>query len=459
MAAPHSSTYEVLRKIDHAHLWHPFTQHQLWQESQPAIIENAQGVELITVEGERLLDGVSSLWCNVHGHGVPEIVGAIQKQAEKLCHSTLLGLSHRPVIELTEQLLRFVPAKLTRAFYCDSGTAATEAALRMSLEWWQLRGRPEKRKFCSLIGGYHGDTLGAVAVGYHEDFHRHLAGIAPRAFQVSPPHLFRFEQETSEEESVTQSISELRALFQTHSKTIAALIFEPVVQGAAGMWVQPVPYLRQVAALCQEFEVLLIADEVATGFGKTGKMFAIEHGPISPDLLVLGKGLTGGYLPLSAVFATEEIFSGFLGNPEEQKTFFYGQTFSGNPLAASAAIASLNLIAAPEFFTHLGTRIAHFHRELRSLIEPLAAVSEVRAVGLMTGIEFTKVPGMRTAYPVRERIGQRIALEARKRGAFIRPLGNVMVLMPALAMEEKDLSHLVRITQESIVAVLGGERL
>lgn len=452
------SRYNHLKSIDFNHLWHPFTQTQVWLQDDPLIIAHAEGVTLIDVHGKRYLDGVSSLWCNVHGHQKKELVNALQKQAQELCHSTLLGLSHVPILELTEEIMRIMPKNLKRVFYTDSGSTAVEAALRMSIEWWQKQGKQEakkKTKFASLLGGYHGDTLGAVAVGYLPQFHAPLEAILSPALRVSPPHFFRFYKGLNDEDALAQSVTELKELFEKHADQIAAFIFEPLVQGAAGIWIQPIQFLTEVASLCKKYEVLLIADEVATGFGKTGKMFAVEYGEVHPDFLVVGKGLSGGYLPISAVLTTEEIFDGFTGTPAELKTFFYGQTFCGNPLAASVSLANLKLFEKEELLSQVVTKGEHFHHELQEKITSLPHVDEVRFCGFMVGIEFTVSPGKRNPYPSSALLGNRVTREARKRGAIIRPLGNVMVLMPPLCMREEELSMLVDITKDAIVAVTG----
>jgi len=452
-------TYEELKKIDFTSLWHPFTQAKLWfEEDDPLIVERAEGMELIDVHGKRYLDGVSSLWCNVHGHGVPELIDALKQQSDKVCHSTLLGLSHRPVLELTEKLVKLLPDGLTRLFYSDSGSAAVEAALRMCLEWWQKQrestGR-KKNRLISLDTAYHGDTLGAVGVGYVKAFHESLRETIVPAFRLPPPHVFRFYEGCSEGGAVEESLSVLKSLLKKSADDIAAFIIEPLVQGAAGIWTHSEEYLREVAQLCRKHDVLLIADEVATGFGKTGKMFAVEKARVRPDVLVMAKGLSGGLLPISAVAASEKIFSGFLGEAEELKTFFYGQTFAGNPLASAVASANLDLFKNRKLLESLEGRIKKLHALINEHLQPLAHVDEVRACGVMIGIELTAKKGKREAYPIEALAGARITRAARELGVVIRPLGNTLVLMPPLAMGESDLAKLVEITGEAIRRALG----
>lgn len=445
--------YERLKSIDFQHIWHPFTQAQAWFEEDPLIVERAEGMELVDVNGKRYLDGVSSLWCNVHGHHVPELLDAIKQQSEKVCHSTLLGLSHRPVIELTERLVKILPEGLTKVFYSDSGSAAVEAALRMCLEWWQKQRNSigkNKNRLVSLDTAYHGDTLGAVGVGYVQAFHEALRETVIPAYRLPPPHIFRFYEGCTEAAAAEQSLAFLKSLFKKSADEIAAMIIEPLVQGAAGIWLHSEEYLREVGYLCRAHDVLLIADEVATGFGKTGKMFAVERARVQPDVLVMGKGLSGGTLPISAIAASEKIFSGFLGKPEELKTFFYGQTFCGNPLAAAVSSANLDLFSSTKLLENLPSRITLFHKHLDEKVAPLPHVSEIRKKGVMIGIELTVKKGLREAFPIAALAGARVTRAARERGVVIRPLGNTLVLMPPLAMSEPDLIRLVDVTAEAL---------
>ncbi len=450
---------ETLRKIDLEHIWHPFTPFQVWQEDTTfPIIEKAEGVELIDVNGKRYLDGVSSLWCNVHGHNVPKLVQAIKDQAEKICHSTCLGLSNRPLIELSEKLIKIIPKNLKRIFYSDSGSAAVEAALRMCLEYWQKQNSEaakKKTKFLALEDAYHGDTLGAITVGYSKIFHKYLDSVLIPSLKVQPPHHYRFYHGKSEDEATSLSLKNLNDTLNAAGQNIAAMIIEPLVQGAAGIWTHSPEYLKEVSLLCKKYSVLLIVDEVASGFGKTGKMFALNYAAIEPDVMVIAKGLSAGYLPISAAIATEEIFKGFIAPAEELKTFFYGQTFAGNPLAAAVACANLDLFEENKVLENLTPKIDHFHQELEKKIAVLPHVAEIRKCGLMIGIELSSIPGKHQAYPIKNLIGQKIVQQARKLGAFIRPLGNVMVLMPALAMTKEDLSKLVEITALSIKEITG----
>lgn len=448
---------DSLIDIDKKHIWHPFTQSSIWLEDDAPVIASGKGFYLFDSNGKKYLDGVSSLWCNVHGHTHERLTKVLQKQAETLCHSTMLGLTHEPIIDLTVELLKILPPSLSRVFYADSGTTAVEAGLRIALEYSQKSNdltRRKRRRIAALEGAYHGDTLGAVGIGFLDVFHHSLEQAVIKAFTAKPPHLFRFKEGYSEEEACDAAIESLKTLFEKHGEEIAAFIFEPRVQGAAGMWVQPIRYVQAVRELCSAFDILLIADEVATGFLKTGTMFACDTASVVPDIMILAKGLSAGYLPISCAVTTEEIFHAFTGAPSEGKTLFYGQTFAGNPLAAAVAAENLRLIEDESLNLKVVSHIEALDRVLHEYIAPLPFVDEVRKCGLMVAIELTKKEGKREPFLPDEKVGVRIVQEARKNGLIIRPLGNAMVLMPAPAMPSALLEELVITTAQSMSKVL-----
>jgi adenosylmethionine---8-amino-7-oxononanoate aminotransferase len=429
------STAELIA-ADRRYLWHPFTQQEAWcGDEPPLVIERAEGTKLYDTDGNDYIDGVSSLWCNVHGHRHPAIDSAIRDQLERVAHSTLLGLSHPPAIELAEKLLAVVPAGLTRVFYSDSGSGAVEVALKMAFQWWTHLGQTGRTKFVCLENACHGDTLGAMSVG----------GIELARSIYRPLLLDTLTVRAGDAE-------QLASVLAQHAQSIAAVIVEPLVQGAAGMLTAPEGYLRSARELCDAHGLLLICDEVATGFGRTGAMFACDHEQVRPDLMCIGSGLTGGYLPLSATIATERLYEGFPGSVDELRTFFHGHTLSGNPLACVAGIATLETFERERTLERLRPKIELLQRRLERDISPLPAVAEVRQRGFMVGIEL---------WPRRigERLGQRVALAARRRGAIIRPLGDVIVLMPALSMTEADLARLVQVTAEAIAEATSGFQL
>jgi adenosylmethionine-8-amino-7-oxononanoate aminotransferase len=426
-------TVPAVQDADRKHVWHPFTQQRGWcEEEPPLVIDRGAGTNLYDLDGNCYIDGVSSLWCNVHGHRHPAIDGAIRAQLDRVAHSTMLGLTHEPAVELARKLLAVAPSGLTRAFYSESGSTAVEIALKMAFQFWAQRGEHSRTRFICLENSYHGDTLGSVSVGGIELFH---SLYRPLLFDS---HMAR-----------TGDADHLEELLGRHGAQTAAVIIEPLVQGAAGMLLQPDGYLRRVRELCDAHDVLMICDEVATGFGRTGRLFACEHEGVTPDLMCVGKGLTGGYLPLAATLATEPVYEAFLGEFEEFKTFFHGHTYTGNPLASAAAIASLELFEREHTLETLQPKIELLSRLLAQRVTFLPGVAEVRQRGFMVGIELIE-------QPVPERIGHQVTLAARRRGAIIRPLGDVIVLMPPLSISEADLRRLVAITAASIAEATSG---
>lgn len=423
-------------------LWHPFTQHASWPGDQPIVVERAEGMYLYDTDGNRYLDGVSSLWLTVHGHGVPEIDSAIRDQLGRLDHATFLGMTHEPGIDLAERLLAGAPDGLSRVFYAGDGSSAVEAAIKMAYQAQAQRG-PQRPLFVHFAEGYHGDTLGAVSVGGIELFHSTYRPILLETRMVSSPGVLAPGQ--SRVERAHEVLAELRGLLERDGDRVCAVLLEPLVQAAGGMLTHDVSFVQGVRALCDEFGALMVLDEVATGIGRTGRMWAVEHAGVSPDLMTCGKGLTGGYLPLSAVLAREEVYEAFLGAPAQARTFFHGHSYTANPLCCAAAIANLDLMAARGTVT----RAARVGERIGELTAGLAAhdgVHEVRRVGTMTGIEVASVG---------ERTGFAICQAARRRGVWVRPLGDVVVLMPPLAIGDEDLQTLCAVVEDSVREVLG----
>jgi adenosylmethionine-8-amino-7-oxononanoate aminotransferase len=435
---------------DRRHLWHPFTQMADWLDEEPLVIAEAEGCWLVDTQGRRYLDGVSSLWCNVHGHRHPALDAAVRAQLGRVAHTTLLGLGSVPSIELAHALVHVAPAGLTRVFYSDAGATAVEAALRMALQYQQLRGAMGRTRFASLVEAYHGDTLGAVGVGYSDTFHRFIADAVVPAVRLPPPHVFRWHHGMDAEAALAAALAEAERVFDAHGATLAALIVEPLVQGAAGMWVHPPAYLRALHALAHRHGALVIADEVATGFGRTGRMFACEHAGITPDLLCLAKGISGGYLPLAATLATDEVFSAFLAPYEEFRAFFHGHTYTGNALACAVGRASLEVFTVERTLERLAPKIGRLRERLAADIAPLRHVGDVRQQGVMVGIELVADRETRAPYPPAARMGQRVVRAARGRGVMLRPLGNVLVLMPPLAIGPTELDLLCDVARDAI---------
>jgi len=424
---------------------------QGWLAAEPLVIERGEGCWLVDVDGRRYIDGVSSLWVNVHGHTVPEIDEAVSAQLGRIAHSTLLGLANVASIELAAELVALAPPGLEKVFYSEAGACAVEVALKMAFGYWRHRGVATKRSFLSLENGYHGDTLGAVSVGGIDLFHAAYRTLLFPTFTSPSPYCYRCPLGRTYPACDIACLGPLEATLDAHAGEVCAVIVEPLVQAAGGMITAPPGYLRRLADLCDAHDVLLIADEVATGVGRTGTFFACEQEGVTPDILVAGKGLTGGYLPLAVTMTTRRVFDAFLGEPEEGKTFFHGHTYTGNPLACAAALANLRLFEQEETLERLQPKI----ELLTALLEPiatLAAVREVRQRGFMVGIELG-------GFPVEARMGHQVTLEARRRGAIVRPLGDVLVLMPPLAIETRQLRKLVGIVGEAIEAATSSRAL
>lgn len=438
---------QQLINSDRKHLWHPFTQMSAWTASDPAIIEAGEGFELIDTEGRRYIDGVSSLWCNVHGHRVAAIDQAIREQLDRIAHSTLLGLGQTRSIELAGRLIRIAPPGLSRVFYSDSGATAVEIALKMAYQYWHNRGDNRRTKFVALRDSYHGDTVGSVSVGGIELFHGVFHSLLFETFFIPTPHPYRFDG--SVEQCLRHSIDALETLLNTRGDEIAAVVVEPLVQGAAGMIVHPAGFLSAVRDLTKKYDTLLIVDEVATGFSRTGTMFACEQERVSPDLMCLAKGITGGYLPLAATLATEKVYEGFLGTIAECKTFYHGHTYTGNALACAAAIASLDLFEQNKLIAALPEKIRMIGDALRPL-ERSEHTGDIRQCGMMVGIEIVRDKGTKESFPFEKTLGAKVCMAMRPKGAILRPLGDVIILMPAPGMDKVTLQRLLDIIVDTI---------
>jgi len=413
---------------DKQYIWHPFTQMKDWLEEEPLVIERAEGSYLYDTDGKRYLDGVSSLWVNVHGHRKRLIDQAIKKQMDQMSHSTLLGLTNTPAVLLAKRLAEISPKGLEKVFYSDSGSTAVEIAIKMAYQYWQNRGKTKKTKLLHLENSYHGDTLGSVSVGGIDLFHKVYRDLIIKTFEfdlAGPKSIERFEK-----------------LLKLKHHQIAAFVVEPIVQGAAGMIIWPKGLLRKMCELCRKYDVLLIADEVATGFGRTGKMFACDHEGVTPDIMCLAKGLTAGYLPLAATLTTEKIYDGFLFDYKSQKTFFHGHTYTGNPLACAAAIANIEVFEKERTLKKLQPKIKHLAKRLKEFYN-LKHVGDIRQLGFMVGIELVKNKTTKEPFAWEEKIGVRVCQKMRERGVILRPLGNTIVLMPPLSITIKELNELL----------------
>ena len=440
-----------LARWDHQYVWHPFTQMKEWAQEPPLMIVRGKGPYLYDINGRRYLDGTSSIWVNIHGHRNRDINRAIQKQLNRVAHSTFLGVTNPPAILLARELIRIAPPGLSRVFYSDDGSTAMEVALKMAIQYWRQRSdsRPAKKKFVHLSLAYHGDTVGGMSLSGRGLFQKPFRQLLFRTQQIDPPYCYRCSLNLTFPTCSMACLDPLEQLLKHQHASIAAVVIEPLLQAVAGMIPSPPGYLRRVRELCTTYDVLLIADEVATGFGRTGKMFACEHEEVTPDLMAVAKGLTGGYLPLAATLTTEEIYEAFLGDYAEWKTFFHGHSYTGNPLGCAAALANLSLFKTDRTLRKVRKNATVLGRLLRDVAHE-SMVGDIRQCGLMVGIELVKDRIRKTPFPFEQRIGHKVAMEARKRGLLIRPIGNVLVLMPPLCVEESHLTRMIKIVRASL---------
>jgi adenosylmethionine---8-amino-7-oxononanoate aminotransferase len=431
---------DELLRWDREHVWHAFTQ---MAEYEPFVIERAHGCTLVDLEGREYLDGTSSLWCNLHGHRHPRLDQALREQLDRVAHVTNLGMSNPTTIELAKRLVDLTPAGLNHVFFSDDGATAVEVALKMAFQYWRQRPdpRPEKTVYVALGDAYHGDTLGSVSVGGVERFHAMFEPLLFKTIRVPAPDMYRLPPGVGRDSALSHYLDQVERVFAAEHRRISAMVVEPLVQCAAGMLVHPPGYLRGVRELCDKYDVLLIADEVAVGFGRTGRMFACEHEQVSPDLLCLAKGITGGYLPLAATLATDEILQAFLGTYAESKTFFHGHTYGGNPLGAAVALANLQVFEKEQTLEQIQPKIARLAEHL-ARISDHHHVGDVRQRGLIAGVELVQDKTTKTPYPWEQRSGWRVCQSALAEGVFVRPLGNIVVIMPPLAIRLDEIDRI-----------------
>lgn len=445
---------ETLRRYDSDYLWHPFTQMSEWEGAENIIITRGEGSYIIDSDGNRYLDGVAAIWTNVHGHCKKEINDAIKEQVDRLEHATLLGLSNDRAALLAKRLIDIAPSGLAKVFYSDNGSTAVEIGVKMAFQYQQQTGNKDKKKFIRFDNAYHGDTVGSMSVGGIAIYHEVYAPLLFPTIMAPSPYCYRCP--LSPEGDCTKCgllcLKELERLMEKHAHELAGLVIEPSVQGAGGMIVQPPGFVKGVRELCDRFDVLMIADEVAVGFGRTGAMFACGKEGVTPDIMAISKGISAGYLPLAATLTTRKVYDAFWGDYSALKTFFHGHTFTGNPIACAAALASLDLFEKEKLLEQLPEKIDYIEDRLQRLME-LPHVGDVRQEGMIGGIELVRDRHTREPYPWEERVGVRVIMEARKHGLFLRPLGNVIVVFPPLSISMDELTILMDGIEASIRSV------
>jgi len=441
---------DELERWDRQIVWHAFTQ---MSEYEPLLIERARGCTLVDIDGREYIDGVSSLWCNIHGHRHPRLDAALMAQAERIAHTTLLGTSNSTTIRLAKRLVELAPPELEHVFFSDNGATAVEVALKMAFQYWRQRSdpRPKKTLFAALGEAYHGDTLGSVSVGGVERFHHMFEPLLFETIRLPVPHPYRLPEGVRTEAALQYHLDLLDEVLAREHERVAAVVIEPLVQAAGGILVHPSGYLRGVRQLTRQYDVLLVADEVAVGFGRTGTMFACEHEGVSPDFLCLAKGITAGYLPLAATLTTDEVYGAFLGRYDEAKTFFHGHTYGGNALGAAVALASLDVFREERTLERLREKITRLRRHLERIADH-AHVGDVRQCGLIAGIELVANRQTKEPYTWAEKRGIRVCDTARTHGVLLRPLGNVVVIMPPLAISLDEIDRIASAVEHGIEA-------
>lgn len=448
------SSYDDLVKKDLKYVWHPFTQMKDYETDEPIIIDKGKGVYVWDLKGNKYIDGISSWWVNTLGHSNPRLNKALMLQAEKIEHVLLAGFTHEPAINLAEKLINLMPESLTKVFYSDNGSSSVEVALKMAYQYMVQTGKPDKSKFIALKNSYHGDTIGAVSVGGVDLYHKIYKPMLFDIFQAKSPYCYRCPCGKNRENCNVDCLNSVEKILEQHSDEIAGIIVEPLVQAAGGMIVYPSEYLTGLRVLCDKYNVLLIDDEVAMGFGRTGKMFAFEHAGITPDFVCLSKGITAGYMPLAVTITTEEIYQAFYDDYEKLKTFYHGHSYTGNPLAASIAVENLKIFEEEKIIESIQPKVSRLKKELEKF-RALDCVGDIRHVGMIGVVEIVKDKNTKETHPFEERIGIKIYKEALKRGAIIRPLGNIIYFMPPYVITEEEIKTLTDIAYDSIKAVLG----
>lgn len=445
------TTKEEWIEKDLKYVWHPDTQMKQYERSdfKPTIIERGEGIYLYDIDGNKYIDGVSSWWVNTLGHSNPKLNKVLTQQAEKIEHVLLADFTHKPAIELAEKLVKLAGEPFSKVFYSDDGSTAVEVAIKMAYQYWYQKGKPEKKHFVSMTESYHGDTLGSVSVGGIDIYKKIFNPLVFETLKVCAPYCYRCPKNCKQGQCNIECFEEVEELFKTRHNEIAAMIVEPLVQGAAGMRMYPAEYLKKLRVLCDKYDILLIDDEVAMAFGRTGKYFAFEHAGIKPDIFCVAKGITAGYIPLAATITTDRIYNAFYDDFSTLKTFYHGHSFTGNPVACAIAVENLKIMEEEEIIKNLEPKI----NKLKSCLEEfkeLEHVGDIRHIGMIGAIEMVKNKKTKEAYPFTERIGHKVFKEAMKNGALLRPIGNVIYFLPPLIISEQEIEKLTKIAYNAI---------
>lgn len=444
----------TLEQRDLAHIWHPASQMKDYEALPPVVVDHAKGAWLYDVQGRKYLDIVSSWWANLLGHCNPEINAAVKAQIDKLEHVIFAGFTHEPAIQLVEELLQVLPQGLNRFHFNDNGSSSVEAALKMCFQYQLQTGHPEKKRFMCLSEGYHGETIGALAVGSMDLYAKMYQPMMMDNIHVPAPDCYRCPCGRKRGACDCECFQAAEQALAEHAQETAAMIVEPLLQGAAGMRIYPAIYLKKLRALCDKYKVLLICDEIATGFGRTGKMFACNHAGITPDIMCISKGLTGGYLPMSITVTTDEIYEAFYADYSEGKAFVHSHTYAGNPLACAAALAVQKIMREQHILQTAGKNAKWLTGQLATAFAGHPNVGEIRHIGLIHAIELVQDPVQKLPFAAQRRVGYQIYKEGLQRGIVLRPIGDIIYFNPPLNITQAELAQAVELTRAAIGKVL-----
>lgn len=445
----------TLEELDLKYIWHPCSQMKDYEELPPIIIDHGEGVHLYDIHGNEYIDVVSSWWCNLLGHCNPKINEAIKNQLDKLEHVIFANFSHKPAIELCQQLMEIIPKGLCKFNFSDNGSAAVECALKMAFQYQYQRGKAKKTKFMCLTEGYHGETIGALSVGSMDLYAKIYRPMLMDAIHIEAPDCYRCPLGKNRDSCGGECICHAKKAFEEHAQECCALIVEPLLQGSAGMRIYPPVYLKKLRELCDKYDVLLIADEIATGFGRTGKMFACDHAGISPDIMCISKGLTGGYMPMAITITTQEIYDAFYDDYNKGKAFMHSHTYSGNPLGCVAALAVQKILREDNILENAAKTGKYLHQKLTEKLLQKPYVGEIRHIGLINGIELVKDKETKEGFESEKRVGYEIYKIALKKGLLLRPLGNVLYFNPPLIITKEEIDCAVDRCVSSIEEYFG----
>lgn len=449
----HPEQIAQLKRWDCEYVWHPFTQMQDYMKQDPLIVSHGEGAYLYDIEGNKYFDGNSSLWLNTFGHCHPKINEAIKQQLDTIAHSTMLGLANAPATHLAKRLVEMTPLGLDKVFYSDNGSTAGEIAIKMAFQYWQQvdPAQTERKSFITFDNAYHGDTLGGVSMGGFPLFHGIFGPLLFERYSVSYPVYSKYTSKKSPEEINGTCLQQVEDVLKEHGSTVAAVMIEPLVQGASGILTQSPGYLRGLRELCNRYDTLLITDEVFTGFGRTGTLFACDREGITPDFMTLAKSITGGYLPLAATLTTQTVFEGFLGNYDEFRTFFHGHSFTGNQLGCAAALANLELFETENVMNTIQELGDYLGSRLDALFDSSDRVKDIHHIGFIAGIDLCRSRSKGEEYSLEEQVGAQVCNALRDHGIWLRPLGNTLVLVPPYITTTSEIDHLI----ESITTCIG----